>query len=1099
MISKNCRKRISDSFQRLARYALPVFLLFLSYSSFASLPSFTLVVTKTDETCLGNGSLSFSTSGTATGATVTFYVYQLPDTTNPIAVQTTTFLGGRTSATYQVVAVQTLGSEQNSQSTTIAIHNQIVPLNYTITSTNSICNDGTINVNITNGIGSQYEIIAGPITKPLQNSPFFDQLPPGVYQIRVYDSCGDASVVTHTVLSTTPNLTIGSVTFPSLQLPTCNSILVANALTAGPNQTIRYPLALTYVVHFPNGLTQNFTETVANGMPGQHIASIEIPFFYNQSYSYDLTVVDGCGNTYTLEDNIVFQQLSASISGQNAACGTYFLTVGASFYGGNLQIQFTSFPAGFDPIAFLSTHPGPFAGPTVDYGSFSNPVPYGQYEVVISDGCGHSATAVVNLVFQPAVPSHESDPWPGCQSNISDVTIVVPTHTIEIALIIAAPAAYTNPLPQDVSAFINADGELELTGLITGNYTVELEDECGNTYTYDFFVADVATSLATASWPSCELGKGSIRIRGNNTLLTSVIITSAPLTFTPTLPFDASSYISTSSVFSMIDLLPGNYSFTVNDNCGIEHQVTITVVGYTNFSSSYSVTPHCGSFDLHLQHNSNAVSQQFWLQKFNPSTNSWEHPATGVDYINGDQPNGNNSYLVQNNIPTLNIVFLGTFRILKSFQTFDNGNLAAFKTCIEIIDEFEFTNEIQFTGIEKTNCNGLYMNIQLFAIGIPPLIYSIVEKNGQPFVVNNGTNNQFNNLEPAIYTFRVEQLCGDSRNFISDVAQLPSLATANQPNSMWACDDNSNNGKELFDLSTQNASILGSQNPSLYAITYHLSINEAVTNTNPLPFIYLSGNATIYCRLQYLNVSDCFDVTSFELIVNPYPTNTPQDIHICQGSPTTITALSGFTSYQWSTGETGQSIIVTEAGQYTVTVVKDYPAGSCTGQLLYNVTASSAPEITQLITVDWTDTENSIEVILNSNGLGNYVYSIDGLHFQESPIFYGLEAGEYAIIVKDTFGCGIDQATVHLLNYPKYFTPNGDGIHDYWNVKNARFEPNLYTYIFDRFGKLITGFDASGLGWDGKLNGQPLPATDYWFVVIRQDGREHRGHFTLKR
>jgi gliding motility-associated-like protein len=39
----------------------------------------------------------------------------------------------------------------------------------------------------------------------------------------------------------------------------------------------------------------------------------------------------------------------------------------------------------------------------------------------------------------------------------------------------------------------------------------------------------------------------------------------------------------------------------------------------------------------------------------------------------------------------------------------------------------------------------------------------------------------------------------------------------------------------------------------------------------------------------------------------------------------------------------------------------------------------------------------------------------------------------------------------------------------------------------------------SSLGWDGTLNGEPLPADDYWFTLKLEDGREAKGHFSLKR
>jgi len=36
-------------------------------------------------------------------------------------------------------------------------------------------------------------------------------------------------------------------------------------------------------------------------------------------------------------------------------------------------------------------------------------------------------------------------------------------------------------------------------------------------------------------------------------------------------------------------------------------------------------------------------------------------------------------------------------------------------------------------------------------------------------------------------------------------------------------------------------------------------------------------------------------------------------------------------------------------------------------------------------------------------------------------------------------------------------------------------------------------------GWDGMLNGKPLPADDYWYNINLADGRIVKGHFALKR
>ncbi|MDG1052298.1 MAG: T9SS type B sorting domain-containing protein, partial [Flavobacteriaceae bacterium] len=36
-------------------------------------------------------------------------------------------------------------------------------------------------------------------------------------------------------------------------------------------------------------------------------------------------------------------------------------------------------------------------------------------------------------------------------------------------------------------------------------------------------------------------------------------------------------------------------------------------------------------------------------------------------------------------------------------------------------------------------------------------------------------------------------------------------------------------------------------------------------------------------------------------------------------------------------------------------------------------------------------------------------------------------------------------------------------------------------------------------GWDGNFNGRPMPASDYWFRINLEDGREFKSHFSLIR
>lgn len=81
------------------------------------------------------------------------------------------------------------------------------------------------------------------------------------------------------------------------------------------------------------------------------------------------------------------------------------------------------------------------------------------------------------------------------------------------------------------------------------------------------------------------------------------------------------------------------------------------------------------------------------------------------------------------------------------------------------------------------------------------------------------------------------------------------------------------------------------------------------------------------------------------------------------------------------------------------------------------------------------------------------------------------------------------------IDFPNFFTPNNDGINDYWpKITNAKF-----IYIYDRFGKLIKTLSQNSIGWDGTYNGKLLPSNDYWFVAITSNDKTVKGHFSLIR
>ena len=155
-------------------------------------------------------------------------------------------------------------------------------------------------------------------------------------------------------------------------------------------------------------------------------------------------------------------------------------------------------------------------------------------------------------------------------------------------------------------------------------------------------------------------------------------------------------------------------------------------------------------------------------------------------------------------------------------------------------------------------------------------------------------------------------------------------------------------------------------------------------------------------------------------------------------------------------------------------------------------------------TIEIVDVSENNTVTVLVSGDGDYVYALDNENgpYQESNTFENVNPGVYTVYVKDIKAdCGIISEDVSILGFPKFFTPNGDGKNDTWQILgfSTQFPVTASVKIFNRFGKLITILDEDNPKWDGSYNGALLPTDDYWFEAILIDGRTFRNHFTLKR
>ena len=101
-------------------------------------------------------------------------------------------------------------------------------------------------------------------------------------------------------------------------------------------------------------------------------------------------------------------------------------------------------------------------------------------------------------------------------------------------------------------------------------------------------------------------------------------------------------------------------------------------------------------------------------------------------------------------------------------------------------------------------------------------------------------------------------------------------------------------------------------------------------------------------------------------------------------------------------------------------------ATGCSAPLeIFTVSESGSPDVTvDVVTEDFADTH---VIVATATGTGIYEFSLDQGPWQDSGMFIGVTPGEHTINVRDVNGCGVTAKQVFIVDYPKYFTPNGDG------------------------------------------------------------------------
>ncbi len=218
-----------------------------------------------------------------------------------------------------------------------------------------------------------------------------------------------------------------------------------------------------------------------------------------------------------------------------------------------------------------------------------------------------------------------------------------------------------------------------------------------------------------------------------------------------------------------------------------------------------------------------------------------------------------------------------------------------------------------------------------------------------------------------------------------------------------------------------------------------------------------------------------------------------KDTIICNGAKLTLSASNSFDGYEWSTGESSPSIMVDQAGEYALRawlgcdsiadtiVVSQHPKT----QIQFNVSTDSTAVLDTVVF--------QLKKPINYQSVSWY-FGDGSISNSDSTYHIYNTAGQFnsMIRVTDSLGCIVDSSfrmRIDSLPFmiPNVFTPNNDGINDFFGVFGKGIEKEEI-WIYDRWGKLV--YQAVDLPWSGiSSNGDAMQEGTYFYKIrFRHNG-----------
>ncbi len=111
-----------------------------------------------------------------------------------------------------------------------------------------------------------------------------------------------------------------------------------------------------------------------------------------------------------------------------------------------------------------------------------------------------------------------------------------------------------------------------------------------------------------------------------------------------------------------------------------------------------------------------------------------------------------------------------------------------------------------------------------------------------------------------------------------------------------------------------------------------------------------------------------------------------------------------------------------------------------------------------------------------------------------NPLATPAEATRYYVYALNSYGCeelaSVFVDVIEDIQAYNVFSPNGDGINEYFEIRNAERFPEMLVEVYSRWGDQVfstVGY-GSGKEWDGTVRGKDAPLGTYYYIIVPYTG-----------